>query len=166
MKIGEMDEVRGREIIITLAPDETVRDAAGRMADGNIGAAPVVADDRIVGIFSERDLMKNVVVAGRDVTTTTIAEVMTSNPQTVRRGDEVSRGLDIMSKGGFRHLPVVDEDDKLVGFLSQRDFMAMTLPEMLKKTARRSFIDMAKAPSIAALVALVVVYFTVMTSIV
>lgn len=111
--------ILGQELI-TFSRATTVRVAVKEMAARRIGAAMVVEDDKLLGIFTERDVLMRVVAADRDPETTTLAEVMTSDPQTIKASDAVVLALEMMNKRGYRHLPVV-EGDKLVGIVSIRD---------------------------------------------
>jgi CBS domain-containing protein len=102
--------------------DQPVFDVAQAMVERNIGAVPVLRGGFLVGIFSERDLMKRVVVEGRDPHTTCVADVMTENPLTVSPDEELDRCMLLMRQHGFRHLPVC-EGKKLKGLVSLRDLM-------------------------------------------
>src|ERR1700757_2562823 len=81
---------------------ETVR----AMVERNIGAVPVVHKGRLVGIFSERDLMRRVVAEGRNPGSTCVAEVMTEDPMTIATNEDLETCMTLMRRHGFRHLPV------------------------------------------------------------
>lgn len=108
--------------------DQFVFDVAKAMVDRNIGAVPVLRDGILVGIFSERDLMRRVVVEGRDLQTTRIEEVMTMEPLTIGPDESPETCMQLMSQHGFRHLPVC-EGAKLLGLISLRDLMLHDLKE-------------------------------------
>jgi len=108
--------------------DQTVFDVAQAMVDRNIGAVPVLCDGLLVGIFSERDLMKRVVVEGRDSRTTRVDEVMTEDPLTVRPDESLENCMLLMRRHGFRHLPVC-EGKHLRGIISLRDILLHDLNE-------------------------------------
>ena len=114
--------VEGQDLL-TLDPQTTVGDAAKQMADRGIGAVPVIEDDRLVGIFSERDLLQRVAAAGRDFDRTRLAEVMTAEPVTVDASIAVAKALEVMQDGGFRHLPVMRAGQP-IGIMSMRDIPA------------------------------------------
>jgi len=103
-------------------PGTLVARAAGLMAARNVGAILVVEDDRLVGILTERDIVFRVVAAGLDSRNTRIAEVMTRDPQAIDPARPFGYALALMHRGGFRHLPVV-EDGKLLGIVSARSAM-------------------------------------------
>ncbi|HZQ24377.1 MAG TPA: CBS domain-containing protein [Terriglobales bacterium] len=108
--------------------NQSVLDVAQAMVDRNIGAVPVLRDGILVGIFSERDLMKRVVVAGLDPSATRLSEVMTSDPLTVESQQDLETCMLLMRRHGFRHLPVC-EGKQLVGLVSLRDLMLHDLNE-------------------------------------
>jgi CBS domain-containing protein len=108
--------------------DATVLDAVRAMVDRNIGAVPVVHNGQLVGIFSERDLMKRVVAEGCDPGTTCLAEVMTEDPLTVNTNEELESCMALMRRHGFRHLPVCHEG-QVVGIVSMRDILLQDLNE-------------------------------------
>src|SRR5205085_10043551 len=88
--------------------DQTVLDVAQAMVDRNIGAVPVLRDGLLVGIFSERDLMRYVVVEGRDPRDTRVSAVMTEDPLTVGPDEDPQTCMLLTRRHGFRHLPVCD----------------------------------------------------------
>jgi len=106
----------------------TVLQTVCAMVERNIGAVPVVHNDKIVGIFSERDLMSRVVAEGRDARSTCMAEVMTDDPVTVSTGEDLENCMALMRRHGFRHLPVCYEG-QLVGVVSLRDLLLHDLNE-------------------------------------
>ncbi len=121
------DLVRGHEIYRGDV-NQTVMDAASRMVEHNIGAIPVLREGRLAGMFSERDLMKRVVVEGRDPHTTRVGDVMSSNPLVVTPNEDLDACLLLMREHGFRHLPICD-GDRLVGVVSLRDILMHDLDE-------------------------------------
>ena len=108
--------------------NQSVLDVAHAMVHRNIGAVPVLQDGLLVGIFSERDLMKKVVVEGRDPARTLVSEVMTDDPLTVGPREDVETCMVLMRRHGFRHLPICD-GQQLVGMVSLRDIMLHDLNE-------------------------------------
>src|SRR5580704_16658671 len=91
--------------------DQTVLETVGAMVEHNIGAVPVLHNGKLVGIFSERDLMKRVVAEGRDPCTTCLAEVMTGDPVSISTNEELENCMTLMRQNGFRHLPVCYEGE-------------------------------------------------------
>lgn len=101
----------------------TVLDAAKTMNQRRIGAVVVTDGDRVIGIFTERDILNRVVAAGKDPKTTPIGEVMTSPMACCRRDTSLVECKTVMSQKRIRHLPVV-EDGKLYGMISAGDILA------------------------------------------
>ena len=107
---------------------QTVLETVRAMVERNIGAVPVLHNGKLVGIFSERDLMKRVVAEGCDPRSTCLAEVMTDDPLTVSTNEELESCMALMRRHGFRHLPVCHEG-QLVGIISLRDILLHDLDE-------------------------------------
>ena len=107
---------------------QTVLETVRTMVEHNIGAVPIVHNGKLVGIFSERDLMKRVVAEARDPRSTRLAEVMTDDPLTVNMNEELENCLTLMRRHGFRHLPVC-HNGQLVGIVSLRDILLHDLNE-------------------------------------
>lgn len=107
---------------------QTVLEVARTMVERNIGAVPVMENGRLAGIFSERDLMRRVVVEGRDPRTTRVAEVMTAEPYTVAPHQDTEECRRLMHRYGFRHVPVCAES-VVVGMISLRDILLRDLDE-------------------------------------
>jgi CBS domain-containing protein len=112
--------------LISIAPSRPVFDALVILAEYKIGALAVMEGDKLVGIFSERDYAREVVLQGRSSKTTQIHEVMTSKIITGAPDDLVEKAMSIMSEKRFRHLPVVN-GDKVLGMLSLGDLVKETI---------------------------------------
>lgn len=105
--------------LLKTSPETSVAKAAKLMGIKRVGAIAVVQDNRLLGIFTERDALVRVIAQGRDPLATTLAEVMTPAPQTVGPDESYERALFTMHKNGFRHMPVV-ENGEPVGIVSSR----------------------------------------------
>lgn len=103
----------------TVPPDQSVGEAIRRMHEGDIDCLLVCADDRLMGIFTDRDAVAK--VAGRPVGTAPIRDFMTADPVVLRRDDTLAVAIHKMAVGGFRHIPVVDDDRRPVGIVAARD---------------------------------------------
>jgi CBS domain-containing protein len=121
------DLVRGQETFSVRA-EQAVLEVVQAMVERNIGAVPVLREGELLGIFSERDLMKRVVAERRDPQKTTVGDVMTANPVTVSPTTTLEHCMDLMRSHGFRHLPVCD-GKKLKGLISLRDILLHDLVE-------------------------------------
>ncbi|MGQ0442362.1 MAG: CBS domain-containing protein [Methylophilaceae bacterium] len=112
--------------LISIAPNRPVFDALVILAEYKIGALAVVQDDKLVGIFSERDYAREVVLQGRSSKTTQIADVMTAKVLSAKPTDLVDSAMALMSEKNIRHLPVL-EGDKVLGMLSLGDLVKETI---------------------------------------
>ena len=114
--------------IVSVGPTATVYEVVTLMAGSQVGAVPIVDDERLIGIFSERDLMTRVVVPQLDPQTTLISGVMTNEVVTASLEEHVDKCIDKMKAIGCRHLPVVAEG-RIIGMLSMRDLLRDELKE-------------------------------------
>ena len=121
------DLVKDQEMSVADVND-SVMEVVQSMVERNIGAVPVLREGKLAGVFSERDLMRRVVVEGRDLHSTRVGEVMTGEPLSVSRGDDLEHCLTLMREHGFRHLPIC-ESGRLLGFVSLRDLLLRDLSE-------------------------------------
>jgi CBS domain-containing protein len=106
--------------IWTIKPDATVYEAIALMADKNIGAVPVVDQGKLLGMLSERDYTRKVILQGKSSKKTAVQEIMTRHPFTVSPCDTVGECMRMMTEERVRHLPVMD-NGALVGILSIGD---------------------------------------------
>jgi len=116
------------QVMVSAEVQQTVLDVARLMVEHNIGAVPVLRDGQLAGIFSERDLMNRVVVAGKNPAQTLVGEVMTEDPLTIDPNDNVETCMTLMRRHGFRHLPVC-QGSELKGVISLRDVLLHDLDE-------------------------------------
>lgn len=113
----------------SIGPDATVYEAVALMAEKGIGALPVVDwSDRLVGIISERDYTRKIVLNNRQSRETRVREIMTDRVINVGLDDTIDDCMVLMSQNHIRHLPVVD-GDKLVGMLSTKDVFRIMIAE-------------------------------------
>jgi CBS domain-containing protein len=114
--------------IWTIEPEEPVLDAIQLMADKHIGALPVVRGEELVGIVSERDYARKVILLGRSSSDTPVWQIMSSPVTTVTPDEVVHRCMEIMTEQRIRHLPVV-EKGKLLGIISIGDLVKAVIEE-------------------------------------
>jgi CBS domain-containing protein len=112
--------------LLSVEPGMSLTEVAQRMVDKDVGAVLVTEDERLIGIFTERDVLR-AVARGIDAGTT-VSDWMTRNPETLDPGDTTEHAAVLMIHGGFRHLPVT-ENDEIVGMLSIRDLMRIVLED-------------------------------------
>ena len=105
---------------LTVAPDVTVHAAARAMTDRNVSAAAVTDSDRLVGIITERDVLRQVVAVGLDPSGVRVGDVMSSPAISVSLRTPVADAAAIMRDNHVRHLTVLDGDGRVVGILAQR----------------------------------------------
>jgi CBS domain-containing protein len=103
---------------VVVNPQTSVADAVALMKEHGTGCVLVQVDHKLVGIFTERDVLFRVVGSKLDPARIPVADVMTPDPETLTLKDELAWVLNLMAVGGFRHVPIVDEDGRPVGVLS------------------------------------------------
>ena len=110
-------EVMSREVE-TVSPASTVQEAAERMKSANIGSVPVCLDSRLVGTITDRDITIRVTAEGRDPQLTLVRDVMTAQVVTVHPLQDLLEAEQLMHDHQVRRLPVVEQDNRLVGYLT------------------------------------------------
>jgi CBS domain-containing protein len=119
----ELVHAKTRRMVCT-SPDATVRQATRLMNDHGIGSLLVTTRGRLVGIFTERDVLRRIVADGRSPEETRVADVMTSEVVCCSPEVSIEEVADMMRRRRVRHVPVVDEDETLVGLVSIGDINA------------------------------------------
>jgi len=110
------------ESLWSISPDSTVFDAIKMMSDKNIGALPVMTGDRLVGMFSERDYTRKVILKGKSSKATSVREIISTPVISVERGHSVEECMRLMTEHRVRHLPVLEEG-RVVGIVSIGDLV-------------------------------------------
>jgi CBS domain-containing protein len=132
VKIKDRPEFKSKSPVMTFGPDEKVITAVRAMSAKNYGAAVIVDDaNKPVGIVTERDFMRRLIDKGLSAETTPISQIMTSDLKVGQADDTMASWVQQMSNERFRHLPIVDENGKLINIMSQGDFVAYTWPQLL-----------------------------------
>ena len=119
--VNHLLDRKGRSIV-SIAPGASVFDAIKLMADKAVGSLLVMDGDAMLGIVTERDYARKVILKGRSSENTSVSEIMTGNVYTTSAGETVYACMELMTEQRIRHLPVVD-DDKVVGMLSIGDLV-------------------------------------------
>ncbi|MDH7508205.1 MAG: CBS domain-containing protein [Methanomassiliicoccales archaeon] len=109
---------RKKEVV---SSNDSVISAIELMVENDVGSVVVVDDDRVVGIFTERDLLRRYLQGQSKLLYMTVAEVMSTPVITIKPDDKLSDAFKIMGERNIRHLPVVDDDGGLVGYLTWKD---------------------------------------------
>lgn len=117
------------DIIYTVKPDTTVFEALEKMSAHDVGSILIMDDEKLLGIFTERDYLKKVVLHNRSSKTTPIKEIMTVNPVCVSPGESLEDAMAIMTKQHCRHLPVIEEG-KIIALVSIGDLVKKKISAM------------------------------------
>ncbi len=133
-------EIMERNFLLTAPPQTSVADAARMMAERNVGAVVVAENEKLLGIFTERDVVFRVVATGRNPDATTLNDVMTTSPKVLTPEKSYGHALVMMQMNGFRHVPVID-DDKVVGVITARNALDPDLEEFVWEVRRREFLQ-------------------------
>jgi len=143
MTVSIILAAKGREIV-TIEPSATLKSAVALLAERRIGAVLVLgADNRIVGILSERDIVRAVAEAGAAALEEPVSQSMTRKVSTCTESETIASLMERMTAGKFRHLPVVDQG-RLVGIVSIGDVVKHRLQEMERDSAAmRDYIQTA-----------------------
>ena len=119
MKVKEILDEKGQDVY-SISPDATVYDALKLMAEKEIGAVVVLEGDKMVGILSERDYARKVILEGKNSKETLVREIMTTEVFHTSPDQKLGKCLSLMTKNRFRHMPVL-ENGHLMGVLSIED---------------------------------------------
>lgn len=129
IRVRDVLQVKGPKVF-TIGPDASVYDAIKVMADELIGALVVMDGEKLVGLISETDYARKIVLQGRTSANTQVNEIMADRVLYVSPDHEISECMALMSEKRFRHLPVLD-DGKLVGLISIGDLVKSIIDEQL-----------------------------------
>ena len=140
MRITDMPEFKDKNEVLSMDKNDSLCDAVDAMCKARVGSVLVTDKGKLVGIFTERDLLRRVAGCRLELDKIKLSEVMTSDVKTAHPNDKVVDSMRRMSQGRFRHLPVIDDKGELVGLLSQGDFVALTMSD-----AWNRFAETAKA---------------------
>lgn len=129
MNVAQILKRKGRDVLTT-APHHTLRDAARTLGERRVGAI-IVADatGRVLGILSERDIVRAIGARGSETLTEPVSKHMTANPTVVNEDADIDELMQLMTAGRFRHLPVV-EGERLVGIVSIGDIVKHHVDEL------------------------------------
>ena len=125
--IASILKIKGQETW-SVAPDATVYDSIALMAEKSIGAVLVISERKLIGIISERDYARKIVLEGRSSKVTRVRDIMTTDPVTARPENTVEECMTIMTQYRIRHLPVLDREN-LVGIVSIGDLVKAVIAD-------------------------------------
>ena len=140
MNVASILKLKGRAVS-TVRPNATLLDVAKKLGTKKIGAIVVVGENgNVAGIISERDIIRAVSERGAPALSLMVSEVMTRNVVSCRETSEIDELMETMTKGRFRHLPVI-EDDALVGIISIGDVVKFHVAEVeMEVSAMRNYL--------------------------
>ena len=116
-------QVKGHTSVWTVKPDNTVFEALKIMADKDVGALLVMVGDKLTGIISERDYARKVILLGKASKDTPVADIMSSHVYVIHPSQTAEEAMELMNNKRIRHLPVVDENETVVGVISISDVL-------------------------------------------
>jgi len=159
MKIKDKPEYKSKPKPLTAKPSDQLMDAISAMSDKNFGSIVVVdSKEQVKGILTERDLMNRVLAKGVDPKKVKVSDVMTTEVRVASADDNLVDWLRIMSNERFRHLPVVDEDGKLVSLMSQGDFVSYTWPDLVDRAVENTKATVGLIYQIPMIIAAMLIY--------
>ncbi len=129
--------------LVSISPEQTVLRALEIMAQYDVGALPVIDGKRLIGVFSERDYSRKVILQGKASKETKVSEIMSGDAVHVRPEARIEECMAIMTEKHVRHLPILDNDEKVIGIisigdvikelLSQKEFIIGQLENYIKR---------------------------------
>lgn len=119
MVVSNILEVKGRKVFASTG-EINVYEALKIMGGKNIGALMIIEDNKLIGIFSERDYARKIILVGKSSRTTLVKEIMTRKVITITPDDSIEKCMELMSEKNFRHLPVV-QNNTVIGMISITD---------------------------------------------
>lgn len=167
MRIIDRPEFTSKPKVLTMRPTATVREAAREMSARRFGSVIVTdADETLLGIVTERDLMTRLIDQDRDPNTTMLEDIMTRDIRVARAEDRVIDWLRIMSNERFRRLPIVDDNGKVISMMTQGDFVSYTWPELLSQLAFTAKAALGANSQVTTMMAGVLVYTLVLVGVI
>jgi len=124
MAYKTIPDIINNQHVARLSGDCSIREAGRYMVENGVGSVLIMEDDKLQGIFTERDALRIFVATRRNPDQTNIADVMTKDPKTITPDTAPEEAIKQMIEGNFRHMPVVDNQGVVMGVVSQRDFIA------------------------------------------
>ena len=144
---------------ITFLKTDKVHKAVSIMAENNYGSVVIVdKNQKVIGIVTERDIVKKIVQKGLSAKTTVLEKIMTTNPRVANENDDIVDWLRIMSNDRFRRLPVVDSEGKIKVIFTQGDFVSYTWPDLIFQASQMAKASFLKGFSVYGLIIMILIY--------
>ena len=144
---------------ITFLKTDKVHTAVSIMAENNYGSVVIVdKNQKVIGIVTERDIVKKIVQKGLSAKTTVLEKIMTANPRVANENDDIVDWLRIMSNDRFRRLPVVDSEGKIKVIFTQGDFVSYTWPDLIFQASQMAKASFLKGFSVYGLIITILIY--------
>ena len=158
-RLVDRPEFKTKPQPITFLAKDKVTQAIDIMSEKNYGSVVIVdSKDKVIGIVTERDIVKKLVKNNMSPKTTKLEEIMTSNPRVANENDNVVDWLRIMSNDRFRRLPVVDENGKIKVIFTQGDFVSYTWPDLIFHASQLAKASFMKGFSINTMLIMMLIY--------
>ena len=158
-KLKDRPEYSNKPRPVTFEKHQKVSEAVRVMTDKNYGSVVVVdKKNKVIGICTERDILKKLVDKNLKATTTKIEDIMTPNPRVANENDDVVDWLRIMSNDRFRRLPVVDSNGKIKVIFTQGDFVSYTWPDLIYQASQLAKASFMKGFSLNTLLIMMLIY--------
>ena len=158
-KLKDRPEYKTKPRPITFEKEQKVSEAVRIMTEKNYGSVVIVNEEsRVIGICTERDIMKKLVDKNLDASSTKLEEIMTPNPRVGNENDEVLDWLRTMSNDRFRRLPVVDENGKIKVIFTQGDFVSYTWPDLLYQASQMTKATLSKHFNLTSILVMIMIY--------
>ncbi len=158
LKVTEVAEFRSYPKIALVNRKATIQEACQKMSQAHVDVALIAEQDKLVGIFSLEDLLDRVAKEGVDVTKTFVEKVMTPHPKTLPPTELYTHAITRMVHGGFHHLPVVDQHQRVLGMIALKDFLQVNLGGMVEQAVKHGKNIFLKSPSIYIFAFLAILY--------
>ena len=158
-KLKDRPEFNSKPKPITFEKNQKVSEAVKVMADKNYGSVVIVdKNNKVIGICTERDILKKLVNKNLNSTRTKIEDIMTPNPRVGYEDDDVIDWLRTMSNDRFRRLPVVDEKGAIKAIFTQGDFVSYTWPDLIYQMSQMTKASLTKHFNLTSILIMIMVY--------
>ena len=166
-RLIDRPEFKTKPLPVTFLGKDKVSDAISVMAEKNYGSVVILDNkQKVVGIVTERDVLKKLVNNNKSPKTTKLEDIMTPNPRVANENDNVIDWLRIMSNDRFRRLPVVDVNGKIKVIFTQGDFVSYTWPDLIFQASQLAKASFMKGFSFNTLLLFMLVYGVALVAIV